>query len=69
MKQDNIERAQSAELRGSFSAMQRAAQAAVDLAIQTNTSIVVMRDGRRVRVPAEELKRERARNSTPNANK
>ena len=39
---------------GSYSAMQRAGQAAIDLAIQTNTAIVTMVDGKIVRIPASE---------------
>ena len=39
---------------GSYYAMQRAGQAAIDLAIQTNTAIVTMVDGKIVRIPASE---------------
>ena len=35
--------------------MQRAGQAAIDLAIQTNTAIVVEQDGKIVRISAAEL--------------
>jgi hypothetical protein len=43
------------DIAGSYYAMQRAGQAAIDLAIQTNTAIVTMVDGKIVRIPAAEL--------------
>lgn len=43
------------DLAGSFAAMQRAALAAHELAIQTNTGIVVMIDGKTVQISASEL--------------
>jgi hypothetical protein len=44
---------------GSYYAMQRAGQAAIDLAIQTNTAIVTMVDGKIVQIPASELLKKR----------
>ncbi|OZA10366.1 MAG: hypothetical protein B7Y05_17070 [Polynucleobacter sp. 24-46-87] len=44
---------------GSYYAMQRTGQAAIDLAIQTNTAIVTMVDGKIVRIPASELIKKR----------
>ena len=44
---------------GSYYAMQRAGQAAIDLAIQTNTAIVTMLDGKVMRIPAAELIKQR----------
>lgn len=44
---------------GSYYAMQRAGQTAIDLAIQTNTAIVTMVDGKIVRIPAAELIKKR----------
>lgn len=43
---------------GSLDAMQRAAESARQLAMQTDTAIVVMREGKIVRVTADELRRE-----------
>lgn len=40
-----IDQADNADLRGSWPALQRAAQRARELAIQTGTAIVVSRDG------------------------
>jgi len=47
------------DLAGSYAAMQRAGQAAIDLAIQTNTAIVIMLDGKVQRIPAAELIKQR----------
>lgn len=44
---------------GSYYAAQRAGQAAIDLAIQTNTAIVTMVDGKITRIPAAELIKQR----------
>ena len=43
------------DLAGSYAAMERAARAAQDLAIKTNTSIVVSLDGRDVVLTATDL--------------
>ena len=43
------------DLAGSYAALLRAARAAEDLAIQTNTSIIVSIDGKDVRLTADEL--------------
>jgi len=43
------------DLAGSFAAIQRAARSAQDLAIKTNTSIVVSLDGRDVELTAADL--------------
>lgn len=40
-----IEQAKSADLRGSWPALQRAAQRARELAAHTGTELIVMRDG------------------------
>ncbi len=43
------------DLAGSYAAMLRAAHSAEDLAIKTNTSIIVGMDGKEVRLTAEDL--------------
>jgi hypothetical protein len=43
------------DLAGSFAAMERAARAAQDLAIKTNTGIVVAVDGKNVELTAADL--------------
>ena len=47
------------DIEGSYYAMQRAGQAAIDLAIQTNTEIITTVDGEIVRIPAAELIKKR----------
>ena len=47
------------DIEGSYYAMQRAGQAAIDLAIQTNTAIITTVDGEIVRIPAAELIKKR----------
>ena len=43
-------------MRGSLAAMRRAAASARQTAIQTNTAIVLVRDGKPVRISAAELR-------------
>ena len=43
------------DLAGSYAAMERAARAAQDLAIKTNTGIVVVIDGKNVELAAADL--------------
>lgn len=47
-------------IRDSLAAMHRAAEMARDIAIQTNTGIVVTRNGKMVHVSADELRAENA---------
>jgi hypothetical protein len=56
MTQADLSKAKNPKLRGSLAAMQRAAEMARKVAIETNTGIVVVRDGRRVFVSAAELR-------------
>ena len=51
---NDIRNSPDPDIAGSYYAMQRAGQAAIDLAIQTNTAIVTMVDGKIVRIPAAE---------------
>lgn len=46
------------EIRDALTAMERAAQLARKTAIQTDTAIIILRDGKRVRITAEELRQE-----------
>ncbi|HLS21692.1 MAG TPA: hypothetical protein VK058_03705 [Paenalcaligenes sp.] len=55
----DISQAKDPFLRNSFEALKRAAQLAREEAIRTNTGIVVLREGRVVKVPAETLRMER----------
>lgn len=54
--QDNIANAQDPDLLTSLAAMRRAARLARETAIQTDTGIVIVRDGKLVHVPAQALR-------------
>lgn len=56
MKPEDISKAKNPDLRNSFIAMQRAREMAIEIAIQTNTAIVLFIDGKVVRIPADELR-------------
>ena len=56
MKNQDISQARDPVLRGSVAAMKRAAELARKTAIQTDTAIVMVRDGKIVRVSAQELR-------------
>ena len=55
MKQEDLPKATHADMRGSLAAMRRAAEMARRTAIQTGTGIVVVRDGKREHISAEQL--------------
>ena len=55
MNTTDIRLSSDPDLAGSFAAMERAARAAQDLAIKTNTGIVVSVDGKAVDLTAAEL--------------
>ena len=59
MKPQDLSKARNPDLRASLAAMVRAAELARQIAVQTGTAIVVVRDGKPVRITAEELRRER----------
>ena len=56
MKHQDIAQASNPDLRGSIAAMKRAAESARRTAIQTDTEIVVVRDGKTVLIPAKQLR-------------
>jgi hypothetical protein len=56
MSRPDISHAKNPDLRGSMAAMRRAAALARKTAIQTDTAIVQVRDGKVVRIPAAELR-------------
>jgi len=47
------------DIAGTYNALQRAGKAAIDLAIQTNTAIVTVINGKIIRIPASELLKQR----------
>ena len=55
MNPKDIRTSNDPDLAGSFAAMQRAARSAEDLAIKTNTSILVSIDGQDVELTAADL--------------
>jgi hypothetical protein len=59
MKKKEISKARNPDLRASLEAMRRAAEMARSIAIQTDTEIVIVKNGKPVRVTAEELRKER----------
>jgi hypothetical protein len=56
MRSYDLSEAKDPVLRGSMAAMRRAAALARKIAIQTDTGIVVVRDGKLVRIPAAQLR-------------
>jgi hypothetical protein len=51
----DIRNSKDPDLAGSFAAIQRSAQSARDIAIKTNTAIIVALDGKPVQITAAEL--------------
>jgi hypothetical protein len=60
MNMKDISESTNPDLRNSLVAMHRAAELAREIAIRTDTSIVVVRDGQIVHISAQELREERA---------
>lgn len=60
MNTKDIREAKDPDLRASLVAMQRAADLARTIAIQTDTGIVVVENGQIVHIPAAALRRERS---------
>jgi len=63
MNPKDIRTSNDPDLAGSFAAIQRAARSAQDLAIRTNTSIVVSLDGKDVELTAADLIKTREKES------
>ena len=64
MNPKDIRTSSDPDLAGSYAAMQRAARSAKDLAIRTNTGIVVCVDGKEVRLTAQDLIKMREQEKT-----
>ncbi|MGY6121863.1 hypothetical protein ACW9YQ_16065 (plasmid) [Paraburkholderia strydomiana] len=56
MRQQDLSKAKNPDLRASLAAMQRAAELARRTALQTDTAIVVVQNGKLVHISAEELR-------------
>lgn len=52
----DISTAKNSDLRGSQTAIRRAAAQARQIAIQTGTDLIIVQDGKIVRIPAAELR-------------
>jgi hypothetical protein len=61
MTQQELSKAKNPDLRASLAAMRRAAQEARRIAIQTNTGIILARDGKPVHISAEQLRAEQSK--------
>jgi hypothetical protein len=56
LTQQDISKARNPDTRASLAAMQRAAKMARETAIQTDTEIIVVRDGKLLRISAAQLR-------------
>jgi hypothetical protein len=63
MKTNDITKAKNPALRGSLNALRRSAAAARKVAIQTDTHLVIVKDGQLLRLSAEELRRSAEENA------
>jgi mRNA degradation ribonuclease J1/J2 len=61
MKALDISKAKNPDLHASYVAMERAAKLARDVAIETNTAIIVLEDGKLVRITADQLRAEKSK--------
>jgi hypothetical protein len=60
MNVKETDRPSNPDVRDAMAAMQRAAELARTTAIQTETAIIIVQDGKRIRITAEELRKQRA---------
>jgi hypothetical protein len=66
MTKKDISQAKNPDLRGSQAAILRAAALARHKAIQTGTNLIVVQDGKIVRIPAAELQKQNTASGNPN---
>lgn len=64
MKAQDLSKARNPELRASLAALRRAAALARRTAIQTDTDLLVVKDGKLVRIPAEQLRQDETKAKT-----
>ena len=64
MINNDISNAKNPDLRNALAALRRASLMARKIAIQTGTNIVVIRDGKMVRISADELRRQEENSSS-----
>ena len=65
MSANDISTAQNPDLRASLGALRRAAQQARKTAIQTETNLVIVKDGRLQRISADELRQQAKAQKAP----
>ena len=65
MKTNDISKAKDPDLRASMAALQRASLLARKTAIQTDTHLVIVKDGRLLRLSAEELRQQAKPQDSP----
>ena len=58
MNDNDLSKAKDPDVRASLGALRRAAQLARKTAIQTETNIVIVKDGRMLRISADELRQQ-----------
>ena len=63
MKTNDITKAKDPALRGSLNALRRSAAAARKVAIQTDTRLVIVKDGQLLRLSVEELRQSAGANA------
>lgn len=61
MNTSDISKAKNPDLRAALAALQRAAEAAREVAVQTNTGIVLTENGKLLKVSAQELQAQRSK--------
>ena len=58
MTQKDLSKAKNPDIRNSLAAMQRAAEFARKIALQTGTALVMVKDGKIMHIPAEQLRKD-----------
>ena len=58
MNKEDISKAKNPDLRASLADLERAAQSARFVAMQTNTSVVLVENGKMIKLSAEQLRQE-----------
>lgn len=67
MNANDISNAKDPDLRASLDALRRAAQQARKTAIQTETNLVIVKNGQLQRISADELRQQEKTEATPEA--
>lgn len=65
MAMGDISNAKNPDLRASLKALRRAAELARQLAIQTDTDLIIVKDGKTVRIPAAVLREQTQPKTAP----